>query len=45
MNPLCAKNFKTDYNVVPYGDHGTERVNMSATVIYWLFNVNDSPYQ
>jgi hypothetical protein len=27
MNPFCAKNFKTNYNVVPYGDHGTERVN------------------
>jgi hypothetical protein len=25
MNPFCAKNLKTNYNVVPYGDHGTER--------------------
>jgi hypothetical protein len=27
MNPLCAKNFKTNYSVTPYGEHGTERVN------------------
>ena len=27
MNPFCAKNIKTNYNVMPYGDHGTERVN------------------
>ena len=27
MNPFCAKNLKTAYNVTPYGDHGTERVN------------------
>jgi hypothetical protein len=26
MNPFCAKNLKTNYNVTPYGDHGTERV-------------------
>jgi hypothetical protein len=31
MNPFCAKNFKTIYNVVPYGDHGTERVNNSLS--------------
>ena len=24
MNPLSAKNLKTNYNVVPYVDHGTE---------------------
>jgi hypothetical protein len=24
---FCAKNCKTNYNVVPYGDHGTERLN------------------
>ena len=26
MNPFRVKNFQTNYNVVPYGDHGTERV-------------------
>jgi hypothetical protein len=26
MNPFHAKNLKTNYNVTPYGDHGTERV-------------------
>ena len=26
MNPFCAKNWKTNYNVMPYGDPGTERV-------------------
>jgi hypothetical protein len=26
INPFCAKILKTNYNVVPYGDHGTERV-------------------
>ena len=26
MKPFCAKNFKTICNMVPYGDHGTERV-------------------
>jgi hypothetical protein len=30
MNPLCAKNLKTNYNVSPYGDHGTERVKQHA---------------
>jgi hypothetical protein len=29
MNPLCAKNLKTNYNVMPYGNHCTERVNVS----------------
>jgi hypothetical protein len=27
-NPFCAKNFKSNYNVAPYGDHGTERVKV-----------------
>jgi hypothetical protein len=36
MNPVCAKNLKTNYNVTPYGDHGTERVNhFSAMVVLW----------
>jgi hypothetical protein len=26
MKPLCSKNFKTNDNMVPFGDHGTERV-------------------
>ena len=26
MNPFCAKNVTTNYTVVPYGNHGTERV-------------------
>ena len=26
MNPFWAK-IKTNYNAVPYGDHGAERVN------------------
>jgi hypothetical protein len=26
LNTFCAKNFKTNYGVVPNGDHGTERV-------------------
>ena len=30
MNPFCAKNFKMNSNMVPYGDHGTERVNIAA---------------
>jgi hypothetical protein len=25
LNPFCAKNFKTNCNVVPYGDYGTQR--------------------
>jgi hypothetical protein len=25
MNPFRAKNLKTNYTVMPYGDHGTER--------------------
>jgi hypothetical protein len=29
MNPFCAKILKTNYNVTPFGDHGTERVNAS----------------
>jgi hypothetical protein len=38
MNPFCAKNLKTNYNVMRYGDHGTERVKIgvvfhSATVM------------
>jgi hypothetical protein len=28
INPFCAKNFKTNYNVAPYGNHGTERVTL-----------------
>jgi hypothetical protein len=28
MNPLCAKKLKTNYNVTPYGNRGTERVNL-----------------
>jgi hypothetical protein len=28
MNPFGAKIGKTNYNVVPYGDHGTERVKL-----------------
>ena len=27
VNPFCAKSLKTNYNVVPYVTHGTERVN------------------
>ena len=27
MNPFCAKSLKTNYNMVPYADHATERVN------------------
>ena len=27
MNPFSAKNYKTNYNVVAYRDHGTKRVN------------------
>jgi hypothetical protein len=27
INPFCAQNLKANYNVMPYGDHGTERVN------------------
>jgi hypothetical protein len=28
MNPFCAQNLKTNYNVMPYGDYGTERVKI-----------------
>jgi hypothetical protein len=28
MNPFCAKNLKTNYNVTPYGNYGTERVKL-----------------
>jgi hypothetical protein len=30
MNPFCAKHLKTNYNVTPYGDHGTERVKLEV---------------
>jgi hypothetical protein len=33
LNPFCAKNFQTSYNVVPYGDHGTERVKYQTISI------------
>jgi hypothetical protein len=36
MNPFCAKNLKTNYNVMPYGDHGTERVKKHTYMIYLL---------
>ena len=34
MNPFCTKNFRTKYNVVPYGDHGTNWVNDETPDIY-----------
>jgi hypothetical protein len=34
MNPFCAKNLKTNYNVTPYGDHGIQRVNLQDSDLY-----------
>jgi hypothetical protein len=44
MNPFLCQNLKTIYNVVPYGDHRTERVsfqwiwchNCHCVDEYWL---------
>ena len=33
MNPFCATNLKTNYNMTPYGDHGTERVKKPILII------------
>jgi hypothetical protein len=33
-NPFCAKNLKTNYNVTPYGGHGTERVNLHWSLMF-----------
>jgi hypothetical protein len=30
MNPLHAKNLKTNYNVTPYGVHGALRANIGG---------------
>jgi hypothetical protein len=42
MNPFCAKNFKTNYNVTPYGDHGTERVKLIALLVLGIFPLQHS---
>ena len=38
MNPFCAKNLKTNHNVVPYADHGAERVKegLNTDVLHWI---------
>jgi hypothetical protein len=30
MNPFCVKKLKTNFNVLPYGGHGPDRVQMSV---------------
>ena len=32
MSPFCAQNLKTNYNVVPFGNHGTERLTLVSFI-------------
>ena len=40
MNPFCAKTLKL-IDVVPFGDHGTERVKYNSTWVCLTFTLDD----